>query len=393
MISVPPLLHSFSPMRRVAPLAVVQILVGLALGPSGLGRITSLASPELSPLFGGLSTIGVTLFVFSTGMHLDLHAMRRGARGLVAISIGSIAGPLLLGLAAGTLMLRLAPGAAGPNGTNMTFAFAMAVCIAVTALPVLAAILKDLDLISGRLGQTALLIAAINDLALWVLLTMLLVAGSHHQTPVLVVVAATWFIAIAMAAGRVFAHPVLSCPQRTLLAAVSLAIASAGVSEACGTGYLAGAFVAGLVIPRERRALLLATLEGPVAVVLLPFFFVSTGLKVDFQPFSGSFLSVLLLALPAAILGKLAGTCLPARSAGFGWGDSLALGSMLQAKGLMELVVLSMLRNSGLIDGSAFSAMVCMAIICTVATTPAVRLFRNVEPLVPLMVPANAGPS
>jgi Kef-type K+ transport system membrane component KefB len=158
-----------------------------------------------------------------------------------------------------------------------------------------------------------------------------------------------------------------------LVICISLAILMACLSEALGTGYLSGAFVVGAIIPASCRSVLLDRLELVTATVLLPFFFISTGLKTMIDPGSASFVSVLCVVILATVAGKVIGTSVPARILGFSWPDSLALGAMMQTKGLMEVVVLAVLQDSGLLSNQIFSAMVAMAVICTTVTAPAVR--------------------
>jgi Kef-type K+ transport system membrane component KefB len=132
-------------------------------------------------------------------------------------------------------------------------------------------------------------------------------------------------------------------------------------------------------MPATCRPALLDRLEMVTATVLLPFFFMSTGLKALIEPGSASFLGLLAVAVAATVAGKLAGTALPARRAGFSWPESLALGAMMQTKGLMEVVVLAILNQAGLIGSRVFSGMVAMAVICTVVAAPAVRLCQRLE--------------
>lgn len=159
IVLLPWLLWRIGPVRRVAPLAVVQILVGVALGPSGLGRY----APDLqAALFGrpvlsaldGVSSLGVLIYVFVTGLHVDGALFRKEGRRLGGIALGSITVPLLLGAGAGVWMLRAGPDAAGPLGNDLAFIAAVAICVAVTALPVLAAVLQELS--SCRLGSARL---------------------------------------------------------------------------------------------------------------------------------------------------------------------------------------------------------------------------------------------
>jgi len=380
IVLLPWLLWRIGAVRRVAPLAVVQILVGVLLGPSCLGQV----APELQvavftrpavAALDGVAGLGVLLYVFITGLHLDATLLRADGRRLGAIAFGSVTAPLLLGAAAGWWMLWSVPGVVGPHGSGSAFIAAVAICIAVTALPVLAAVLQEMGLLGTRIGQTALALAALNDAALWVMLALLLTfAGTQGGGLLALGASALWFGLLVLVV-----HPLLgrldgAGDQAVLVAGVSLAVLSACVSEALGTGYLIGAFAAGAVMPAGCRPALLVRLELVTATVLLPFFFMSTGLKALIEPGSASFLGLLAVAVAATVGGKLAGTALPARRFGFSWADSLALGAMMQTKGLMEVVVLAVLHDAGLIGGQIFSAMVAMAVVCTVSTAPAVRL-------------------
>ena len=382
IVALPWLLWRIGAVRRAAPLAVVQILVGVALGPSCFGQVApqmhaALFTRPVMAAFDGVSSLGVLLYVFVAALHLDIPALRRDARSLGVIAFGSVSAPLLLGIGAGAWMLGAVPGALGPLGGSAAFVAAVAICIAVTALPVLAAVLQEMGLLGARIGQTALALAAINDAALWAMLAVLLaVAGSEGGAGGLLALggAVAWFGLMAAVIRPWLARLDGAGEQAALVAGAALAILSAGVSEALGTGYLIGAFVAGAVMPAGGRAALLGRLEMVTATVLLPFFFMSTGLKALIEPGSASFLALLAVAVAATVLGKLVGTALPARRAGFSWAESLSLGAMMQTKGLMEVVVLTTLHDAGLIGTPIFSGMVAMAVVCTVLTAPAVRL-------------------
>lgn len=377
VVLLPLLLWRVGLVRRFVPLAVLQVVAGLALGPSLLGQAApglhaSVFTPPVLGMLDGLAAFGVVLFVFNTALHLDLPTLRRDARRLGALTLGSIGVPLALGAAVGWWMSGV-PGALGPAGNAPGFVAAIAICISVTALPVLAAILAEMRLVQAPLGQTALALAALNDAALWVMLAVLLAlvaGGSGAVAGLHLLLAFGWMVAL-FALGR----PVLRrVPEGAMLAvAVSLALLSAAVSEELGTGYLVGAFAAGLVVPAASREALLGRLEGVTATLLLPFFFLSTGLKALIDPGSASFAALLAVATVATVVGKVAGTTIPALALGVPRREAWALGAMMQTKGLMEVVVLAVLHDSGLIGAEVFSAMVAMAVVCTVATMPAVR--------------------
>ena len=387
IVLLPWLLWRIGMVRRVAPLAVVQIMVGVVLGPSCLGQIApelhaSLFTRPVLAALQGVSSLGVLLYVFVTGLHLDTTMLRREGRRLGAIAVGSVSVPLLLGAGCGAWLLYAVPGALGPLGDRGAFVAAVAVCIAVTALPVLAAVLQEMGLLGSRIGQTGLAIAALNDASLWVMLALLVAyAGSHGGFGGLpfLCVSVAWFGLLIVVVRPLIARLAGLGDQTVLVAGVALAILSAGVSEAMGTGYLIGAFAAGAIMPASCRTALLGRLEMVTATVLLPFFFMSTGLAAIIDPGSASFLGALGAAVAATVAGKLVGTALPARRAGYSWADCLSLGVMMQTKGLMEVVVLTTLHEAGLIGVPIFSGLVGMAVVCTIITAPAVRLCQRLQ--------------
>ena len=387
IVLLPWLLWRLPALRRVAPLAVVQIVAGVVLGPSLFGRLlpglhTAVFTPPVLGLLDGAANLGVLLYVFVTGLHLDPALIRSDGRRLGTVALASVMAPFALGLGAGWCMLAAVPGAPGPAGTPASFLAAVAICIAVTALPVLAAILREMGTIGGRLGQVGLAVAALNDAALWLMLAVLLAASGHGTAGVVGVKLALsvgWAVLMLTVVRTGLRRLNTVSAPAVLVAGVALALLSAGVSEALGTGYLIGAFLAGIVMPPGARAHLIERLELVTATVLLPFFFMSTGLKATIDPTAGAFLLPLLLATAATIAGKLLGA-LPARRLGFTWREVLAIGAMLQTKGLMEVVVLAVLTDAGLMGGQVFSAMVAMAVICTVVTAPALRWLAKGQP-------------
>jgi Kef-type K+ transport system membrane component KefB len=379
----PWLLWRIPAVRRLAPLAVLQILMGLMLGPTLFGRLApethaAFFSPWVLNALNGLSNIGVALYVFCSGLHLDTGALRNSTRRLGPMAAGSMGLPLVLGLGAGFCIASVWPDAMGPRAEMAGFATSIAICVAVTALPVLAAILREMGLITGRLGQTALALAALNDVALWLAIAALLALaqGSAAHSLAVSAMALAWMAAMALVVRPLLARLAARAPNEETVLALALGVtfASAAVAEAIDLGLIIGAFGAGMAMPAAWRKPLLARVEPLTAAVLLPFFFVSTGLRAFIEPGSAAFLAMLGLVTAATVLGKVAGTAIPARAAGESWRDALALGGLMQTKGLMEVVVLAVLLDAGLIAPSIFSALVAMAVLCTLATAPLVRL-------------------
>jgi Kef-type K+ transport system membrane component KefB len=392
VLVVPALAWHAAGLRRLAPLAVVQILTGIVLGPSLLGRLLPetlgplLASSALAPL-SGIATLAVLLFAFVTGLHLETGQLRGRGRAFLVLGVGSTALPALAGAMAGLALALAHPELLGTDATDATFAAAVGIAAGVTALPVLGAILREMGLLQQPLGRLALACAAVSDGLLWLLLVLLLAQVAGAGTPT------GWSLA-AFLGGPAYAVLLLAVVRPllarllarrepadggpgdlALIAACAAALGSAAVTEALGLHPILGAFLAGAAVPKRLRWPLLLRLEAPVAVMLMPFFFVLTGLRTVIEPASAGFLMAFLLATLAASLGKLGGTALLARVMGEPWPAALALGALMQTKGLMEVVVLTILLDAGVIAPTAFSALVLMALVSTAATMPLTRLF------------------
>jgi Kef-type K+ transport system membrane component KefB len=396
LVLVPWAMWRVRAVRHFAPLAVIQIMVGIALGPSLFGRF----APDLhaavftTPLIAsiqGLASIGVLLFVFVSGMHLDLQRLRSETPGLASMAVGSFLLPAGFGLLLGYWVAGQMPEAVGARGSTTGFMVGFAVCIAVTALPVLAAILKELGIIATSIGQTALALAAINDAALWLVLAMLLilVADDGPSITALSALGLAWVGTMAFVVRPALAHLARVEARRAWLLplGITVMLGAAASAEAIGIGYIIGGFAVGLVIPAAVRAALIQQIEPLTVVLLLPFFFVSAGLKAQVDPSSANFVLVVLLATAVTILGKVAGVVLPARQGGESWRGALALGILMQTKGLMEVVVLAVLYDAGLMSTSVFSALVVMAVICTLIAAPLTRALLAVRPQISRIPP------
>ena len=189
LIGLPYLAWRYLGLRHVAPLAVVQIVCGLSLGPSILGHLAPefqqrMFGPATTASLSGVATIAVVLFGFVSGMHLESRSFRGASRGDLGIALSSFVVPLLLGLGLGCWLAAADPGVVGPKATPWQFAAGFGICVAVTALPVLAAILKEMGIVDTALGQQALAFAAMTDGGLWIAVSalLLLAAGSHAES-------------------------------------------------------------------------------------------------------------------------------------------------------------------------------------------------------------------
>lgn len=383
VIGLPFALWRLGRLRHWVPLVVVQIAAGLILGPSLLGR----AAPELwgvlfpSPALAaldGLVWLGISFFAFATGLHFDVTEFRGRGAAFAANSVATFAVPTLVGTGIGFLLLRIAPGAAAPGASPWVFAAGVGIAVGVTALPVLAAILREMDIVKTRVGAEALGCAAVNDAALWVVMAGLLaVAGGGAPWRAAVMLAAAagyglllWF-AVRPALTHWFSRGGMkgNLDERdVVLLSVGL-FASAFATEMIGLHAVVGAFAFGAVVPKAVARAALDRFEPFLMVVLLPFFFIATGLKTDVTAGSGACLVFAVTTL-ASVAAKLGSAALPARAQGWPWSEALALGALVGCKGLMELVVLTLLLEKGILSGMGFSGMVLMALATTALARP-----------------------
>jgi len=369
------------------PPVMGEIVAGILLGPSLLGACWPAAQAfvlpaAVAPHLAVISKIGVVLFLFLVGLELEPRLLRKQPHATVAISHASILAPFLLGAA---LALYLYPTHATRDVDFTTFALFLAVALSVTAFPVLARILSDRGVQSTPLGTTALACAAIDDVTAWTLLAFLTALAraelAHFTRTVLLlalyVAVMYWVVRPAV---RLFSeraergHGPLS---RGTLALVFVAVLlSAVATEWIGVHALFGAFLLGVLLPRGGRLAreVQAQLESFVLVLLLPSFFALTGLRMEIGLLDGvrDWL-VCALILLAATLGKVGGTTVAARLTGHRWRPALALGFLMNTRGLMQLIVLDLGLELGLITRRVFTMMVLMALVTTFLTAPAVE--------------------
>ncbi|MEO5352834.1 MAG: cation:proton antiporter [Magnetococcus sp. XQGC-1] len=387
VVCLPYLTWRLLKLRNWIPLVVLQILFGIMLGPAVLGRISpqlwqTLFTPESLSALSGLVWLAGVLFAFLTGLHLQPAEFKGLGHSFIVVSLSSIFTPTLFGTLAGWGIAQLYPEAVGSAASTGQFAIAIGVCIGVTALPVLGAILRENGLINHRVGRISLGIAAINDATLWVLLAFLLVGLPHHAVPPLggfwtsIVILCYLFVMFVpmrlMLRRRIGGSETLT--ESGLVMVCAAIFGSAVVAEMCGLHAIMGGFVAGLIVPRRVAQAVVTQLEPITVMILLPFFFTRTGLTTYFDLFSSGLLNIFLIATLTASLGKFLGTALPAHWMGEGWPVACALGTLMQTKGMMEVVVLTILLESKVVSATCFSGLLFMAIATTILTAPALRL-------------------
>jgi Kef-type K+ transport system membrane component KefB len=363
------------------PPVIGEVLAGIALGPSlfaWFGYETSPLLPkEVAPYLSIIAQLGVILYMFLVGLDFNPGHLKSQIFAAVAISHASIIVPFLLGLAlAWPLFDRLAP-----SGIPfLSFALFMGVAMAVTAFPVLARILTDRGIAGTELGVLALSCAAVDDVTAWCLLAFVSgVVKSQAGGAVYVVAFSIVYIVAMLCAVRPVAARLIKRADGNGLSATAVAIVfaalllSAWTTEAIGIHAVFGAFLLGVVIPHDSHIAqsLKNGLEQVVIVLLLPAFFAYTGMRTRIGLVNGlDHWLICGLIIVVASLGKFGGTLAAARIAGLDWRTSSSLGILMNTRGLMELIVLNIGLDLGVISPTLFAMMVLMALATTLATTP-----------------------
>ncbi|HWB09809.1 MAG TPA: cation:proton antiporter [Pirellulales bacterium] len=370
------------------PPVIGEVLAGIALGPSLLGRIWPAASDFLLPAevagyLSVLAQLGVILYMFVVGLELNAGLLRDRAHATIAISHASILAPFLLGA---VLAIWLYPRLSNEQVGFTSFALFLGVAMSVTAFPVLARILTDRGMTKTSLGMVAISCAATDDVTAWCLLALVVGVTQAKVSGALWVIAGTLaFLAVMFLLVRPVVERLLRrhdeplTPGQTALVFVAV-LGSALTTEWIGVHAIFGAFLLGAVIPHDSRLAkeLTYKLEDFVTVLLLPAFFAFTGMRTRIGLVSG--LDAWLMCgvvLLVATFGKFGGTLGAARLAGLSWRDGAALGILMNTRGLMELVVLNIGLDLGVISPTLFAMMVVMAIVTTMATTPILTLLTE----------------
>jgi Kef-type K+ transport system membrane component KefB len=372
------------------PSVVGEMAAGLMLGPVVMGALfpslhAQLFAKDLLQGLSSLSTVGLVLFMFVVGLELRAtQNMRAQLKAAGAVGVLSVVVPLALGIAISpTLYPTLAPAGVG----FWPFALFMAAALSITAFPVMARILKDRGMTRTSFGQLSLSAAAVVDVFAWILLAFVVAlvgAGEGYVGLVKITVgvlvmlaflffglkpAFAWLLRVKAPDGE---------PSTTVLASLMIGLLiTALLTEWLHLHAVFGAFLFGACLPRDDRLLrsLSERIEPISIVVLMPLFFALAGLGTTSNAFSGASLGAMLLIVGVATVGKIAGGAAGARMAGYSWRDSLATGSLMNARGLMELIVIKIGLDVGLIGPELFTMLLVMALATTAMTGPLMTLF------------------
>jgi Kef-type K+ transport system membrane component KefB len=371
------------------PSVVGEMAAGLMLGPAVMGALfpslhAQLFAKDLLQGLSSLSTVGLVLFMFVVGLELRASRnMRSQLKAAGAVGVLSVIVPMALGLAVSPALYPML----APAGVAFwPFALFMAAALSITAFPVMARILKDRGMTRTSFGQLSLSAAAVVDVFAWILLAFVVAlvgAGEGYAGLIKITVgvavmlallffglkpAFAWLLRVKAPDGE---------PSTTVMASLMIGLLlTALLTEWLHLHAVFGAFLFGACLPRDDRLLrsLSERIEPISIVVLMPLFFALAGLGTTANAFSGASLGAMLLIVAVATVGKIAGGAAGARIAGYGWRDSLATGSLMNARGLMELIVMKIGLDVGLIGPELFTMLLVMALATTAMTGPLINL-------------------
>ncbi len=374
------------------PPVIGEMAAGIVLGPIVLGSVfpqfhATLFSADSLPALSSLSMLGLVLFMFIVGLELRApEGVRAQLRSAGWVGVLSVLAPMALGIG---IAPWLHPGMAPAGVGFWPFALFMAAAMSITAFPIMARILKERGMTHTRIGQLSLSAAAIADVFAWIMLALVVAligsgegfAGFARTTLGLVVLCGVMFAAVRpLFAWLLRRHAADGQPSGMVLAALLVGVfASAATTQWLHLHPVFGAFLFGACLPRDDRLLrsMVERVEHLAIIVLMPIFFALAGLNTTADAFVGAGLGALALIMLAAVLGKVLGGAAGARIGGFGWRDSFAVGSLMNARALMELIVIKVGLDAGLIGQELFTLLLVMAIATTVMTGPLLTLFSG----------------
>ena len=379
-------------MKMKQPSVIGEMIAGIALGPSLLGLYFPEFSAFLFPKesLGNLqflSQIGLIFFMYIVGMELDLSVLRKKAHDAVVISHASIIIPFALGIGLSYFIYK----EFAPDGVQFSsFALFIAIAMSITAFPVLARIVQERNLQKTKLGTIVITCAAADDITAWCILAAVIaiVKAGSFASSIYVIIMAIAYVFLMIKVVRPFLKRIADLQtgkgimSKSVVAIFFLIlIISAYATEVIGIHALFGAFMAGAIMPENTkfRNIFIEKVEDVALVVLLPLFFVFTGLRTEIGLLNHGHLWMTAgLIILVAVIGKFIGSALTAKFLRIGWKDSLTIGALMNTRGLMELIVLNIGYDLRVLSPEIFAMMVIMALFTTFMTGPSLDFINYI---------------
>ncbi|GLZ78275.1 cation:proton antiporter [Actinorhabdospora filicis] len=380
------------------PAVIGEMAAGVLLGPSLFAALAPgvhahLFTDDVKSAVGTMSQIGLVLFMFTVGLEFSTGQIRSGVKVGFAVSLTGMAVPL--GLGVGFAFLLAGPVDLFPDGVSVPVgALFLGLLLAITAFPVMARIITDRGIGGTRYGTVSLAAGALDDIAAWSLMALVLaLAGTAGPGEIWLTLGGLALLIAAAIPGRHLLRRALESRRvqaaDDLVLAVIVLLLIAWFTSMIGLHAVIGAFALGVLMPRNERTARLAELIRPLTVgLLVPLFFVSSGLRTDFRVLDSP---VILLAGAALVVlafaGKLVACSLTARLLHEGWADSLRIGLLMNTRGLMQLVALNVGLQAGLVTPTLFAMVVIVALVTTLCASPGLALIDRLRRRADLRAP------
>ena len=371
IFTIPYLIWRIARTDYFAPLVVIQIITGILLGPGVLGALapsyyTFVFTPPVIQALNGVAWWAVMSFVWIAGIELDLKttwAHRRESAITAGLALGV---PLAFGCLAALCIGRYA-GWMGPKALPWQFTLGIGMSCAVTALPVLILLMEKLEILREPIGQRMLRYASLDDVAIWAVLALILMDWGRLGRQL-------GFLLVFALVGTAFRYLMVRIPARDrwYVGLIWLALCAFG-ADWSGLHFMVGAFLAGALMDREWfNQQDMDSLRHHVLLLIMPVFFLSTGLRTNWALGGDTVFVVAAILLVASVAGKLAGTHLAGRILRWAEGEASLIGWLLQTKALIMIIFANVLLDKGIISADTFTALLLMAIASTMLTVPVV---------------------
>lgn len=356
-----------------APLAIIQIIAGVIMGPGILGVVlplqhAALFNPQVMMAFNGIAWWGVMMFVFLAGVELDVAAAWDNRQETILTATLALLTPLLLGSLAAFVMLSWSPMWQGGHGSAVQTILGIGMACAVTALPILVLLLEKLELLRTAFGQRVLRYASLDDVAIWFVLALILLDWQRIGRQVVFMIG---FALCSLLLRRLLNR--FNATDRWYVALIWLATAGF-LADWAGLHFMVGAFLAGVIIdPAIFPVATRDQFRNVVLITFMPVFFLSTGLRTTWAMGGTAVFAAALLLLLASVAGKLLGVQMAGRVLKWKKGEAHVIGWLLQTKALIMIVFVNILLDKAIISSETFTALIIMAVGSTLLTIPMVR--------------------